>query len=80
MARKVTSGQNAGRVCEKVKDKKVHAVDGTPSTATVAAVEDIEEINEAGIFGDWSDDEDDGVDTSEAWVLMCGGQQQSSGC
>ena len=34
-----------------VKDKKVHAVDGTPSTATVAAVEDTEVI-EAGICGD----------------------------
>ena len=31
------------------KDKKVHAVDGAPSTATVAAVEDTEVIDEAGI-------------------------------
>ena len=38
-----------------VKDKKVHAVDGTPLTATVAAVEDTEVIDEAGICGDWSD-------------------------
>ena len=31
------------------KDKKVHAVDGAPSTATVAAVEDTGEIDEAEI-------------------------------
>ena len=35
-----------------VKDKKVHAVDGTPSTATVAAVEDTEVTDEAGICRD----------------------------
>ena len=57
----------------------------TPSTATVAAVEDTEVIDEAGIatYPDgptWSDDEDDGVDTSKAWVLECGGQQQASKC
>ena len=33
------------------KDKKVHAVDGAPSTATVAAVEYRWEIDEAGICG-----------------------------
>ena len=56
-----------------VKDKKVHAVDGTPSTATVAAVEDTEVIDEAGNCGEWSDDEDVGVDTTEAWVLSVEG-------
>ena len=53
------------------KDKKVHAVDGTPSTATVAAG-----VRHRGICGDWSDDEDDGVDTSEAWVLSVEGNNQ----
>ena len=64
-----------------VQDKKVHAVDGGPSTATVAAVEDTGEIDEAGICGCCSDDDDSGVDTSEAcsecgWVTTC--QQPSS--
>ena len=49
-------------------DKKVHAVDGTPSTATVAAVEDTEVIDGAGICGDCSHDENNRDDTSEAWV------------
>ena len=47
-------------------DKKVHAVDGAPSTATVAAVEETEAIDEAGISGDCSDDENNSDDTSEA--------------
>ena len=49
------------------KDKKVHAVDGAPSTATVAAVEDRREIDEECEC--WPDDDDSGTDTSEAWVL-----------
>ena len=60
------------------KDKKVHAVDGTPSIATVAAVEDTEVIDGAGIATssdgpDCSDDENNGDDTSEAWVLSVEG-------
>ena len=58
------------------KGKKVHAVDGAPSTATVAAVEETEVIDEAGICGDCSDDENNRVDTSEAWVLSVEGNDE----
>ena len=57
------------------KDKRVHAVDGAPSSATVAAVEDTGEIDE-GICGSWSDDDDNGVDRSEAWVLSLEGNDK----
>ena len=55
------------------KAKKVHAIEGAPSTVTVAAVEDTGEIDEAGICGCWSDDDDSSMDTAEAWGCECGG-------
>ena len=58
------------------KDKKVHAVDGAPSTATAAVAEDTGEIGEARICGDWSDDEDNRVDTDAAWVLSVEGDNK----
>ena len=58
------------------KDKKVHAVDGAPSTATVAAVEETEVIDEAGISGNCSDEENNSDDGNEAWVLSVEGNDK----
>ena len=57
-----------------VKDKKVHAVDGMPSTATVAAVEATEVIDEARICGPMMRTTE--LTPPEAWVLSVEGNNK----